>query len=135
MPFRGDGDEWFANMEIEDFVKHIRSWYEDLASGVNIEDGGQFEPLRFEGYTGTLSYDYEQLSSEIEKVADNQKTCYSFLFDGPRKIIRLTSRNTWLLKTSGFDNEKYSIWFSLLGQSKESCDLYDTRFPNLFRTH
>ena len=58
--FRGNGDEWFANMEIEDFIKHLRSWYEDLASGVNIEDGGEFEPLRLEGYTATMLYDYEQ---------------------------------------------------------------------------
>ena len=133
--FRGDGDEWFANMEIEDFVKHIRSWYEDLASGVNIEDGGQFEPLRLEGYTGTLSYDYEQLSSEIEKAADNQKNflLQFFVRWSEKKIIRLTSRNTWLLKTSGFDNEK-NIQFGLVcwGQSKESCDLYDTRFPRTY---
>lgn len=133
--FRGDGDEWFANMEIEDFVKHIRSWYEDLASGVNIEDGGQFEPLRLEGYTGTLSYDYEQLSSEIEKAADNQKNflLQFFVRWSEKKIIRLTSSNTWLLKTSGFDNEK-NIQFGLVcwGQSKESCDLYDTRFPRTY---
>ena len=59
-------------MEIEDFIKHLRSWYEDLASGVNIEDGGEFEPLRLEGYTATMLYDYEQLSDELDK-ADEQK--------------------------------------------------------------
>ena len=78
--FRGNGDEWFANMEIEDFVKHLRSWYEDLASGVNIENGGEFEPLRLEGYTATMTYDYEQLSEEIDKEDSQKKDIPLILF-------------------------------------------------------
>ena len=133
--FRGNGDEWFANMEIEDYVKHLRSWYEDLASGVNIEDGGQFEPLRLEGYTGTLSYDYEQLSNEINMATNDHKNSCSLILVrwSDKKIIRLTGKNTWLLYTLGPDkNKKIQSGLVCWGQSKEPCDLYDTRLPRTY---
>ena len=129
--FRGNGDEWFANMEIEDFIKHIRSWYEDLASGMNIEDGGEFEPLRLEGYTATISYDYEQLSEEINKVAD-QKTNNSLIIVrwSEKRIIRLTTDNLWLLGPSNLNPQKDILYGSICwGDSKDPCDTYDTILP------
>ena len=131
--FRGNGDEWFANMEIEDFIKHLRSWYEDLASGVNIENGGEFEPLRLEGYTATMSYDYEQLSDEIVK-ADEQKKEIPLLFfhRSEKKMVRLTKENVWLLQLPGVE-KKDIIWGMVCWDcSKKTCDIYDIVLPRTY---
>ena len=132
--FRGNGDEWFANMEIEDFIKHLRSWYEDLASGVNIEDGGEFEPLRLEGYTATMTYNYEQLSEEVDK-ADKGKT-YNPLVLGrwsEKKIVRFTKDNSWLLYSSRFENPNNAlIGFTCWSASDSPCDIYDVVLPKSY---
>lgn len=131
--FRGNGDEWFANMEIEDFIKHLRSWYEDLASGVNIEDGGEFEPLRLEGYTATMTYDYEQLSEEIDK-EDGQKKDIPFVVyrRSEKKMVRLTKDNLWLLQLPGAE-KKDIVWGAICwNDTKESCDIYDTELPRTY---
>ena len=131
--FRGNGDEWFANMEIEDFIKHLRSWYEDLASGANIEDGGEFEPLRLEGYTATMSYDYEQLSDEIDKADEQQEEKPLFVYRrSEKKMVRLTKDNYWLLEIPGVE-KKDVIWGSVCWDcSKRSCDTYDILLPRTY---
>lgn len=131
--FRGNGDEWFANMEIEDFIKYLRSWYEDLASGVNIEDGGQFEPLRLEGFTASMSYDYEQLSDEIDK-ADSQNKDIPFIVyrRSEKKMVRLTKDNLWLLQLPGAE-KKDIVWGTICwNDTNEPCDIYDTELPRTY---
>ena len=131
--FRGNGDEWFANMEIEDFIKHLRSWYEDLASGANIEDGGEFEPLRLEGYTATIIYDYEQLSDEIDKADGQQKDIFIAVCKWPeKKLIRLTSANFWLLKLPGLDKKEVIPGSVCWEGSKKSYDIYDVVMPRTY---
>ena len=131
--FRGNGDEWFANMEIEDFFKHLRSWYEDLASGVNIEDGGQFEPLRLEGYTATMSYDYERLSDEIDNADEQTKEKFLVVYQRlEKKLIRLTDDNLWLLKMPGLSKKDVILGAVCLDSSKKSCDGYDVVLPRTF---
>lgn len=130
--FRGNGDEWFANMEIEDFIKHLRSWYEDLASGVNIEDGGEFEPLRLEGYTATMSYDYEQLSDEID-MADEQQEVPLFIYRrSEKKMVRLTKNNVWLLQFPGDEKKDVILGSVCWDCSKRSCDIYDIVLPRTY---
>lgn len=131
--FRGNGDEWFANMEIEDFIKHLRSWYDDLASGVNIEDGGEFEPLRLEGYTATIIYDYEQLSDEIDKADGQQKDIFIAVCKlSEKKLIRLTSANFWLLKLPGLAKNDIIPGSVCWDGSKKSCDGYDVVMPKTY---
>ena len=65
--FRGNKDEWFAGATLEDYIKHVRAWYMKLAAGELSVDGGFFEPLRLEGYSETLYYDYEKICSYICK--------------------------------------------------------------------
>ena len=132
--FRGNGDEWFANMEIEDFIKHLRSWYEDLASGVNIENGGEFEPLRLEGYTATMTYDYEQLSEEIDK-SDKGKIYNPLLLGrwSENKIVRFTKDNSWLLYSSRFENPNNTLLgFTCWSASDSPCDIYDVVLPKSY---
>lgn len=131
--FRGNGDEWFANMEIEDFIKHLRSWYDDLASGVNIEDGGEFEPLRLEGYTATMSYDYERLSDETDKVDEQSKEKFLVIYQRQeKKLIRLTGDNLWLLKMPGLGKKDVILGAICQDSSKKSCDRYDVVLPRTY---
>lgn len=131
--FRGNGDEWFANMEIEDFVKHLRSWYDDLASGVNIENGGEFEPLRLEGYTATIIYDYEQLSNEIGKADGQQKDIFIAVCKlSEKKLIRLTDANIWLLKLPRLTKNDIIPGSVCWDGSKKSCDGYDVIMPKTY---
>lgn len=131
--FRGNGDEWFANMEIEDFIKHLRSWYEDLASGVNIEDGDQFEPLRLEGYTATMSYDYERLSDEIDNADEQTKERFLVVYQRlEKKLIRLTDDNSWLLKMPGLSKKDVILGAVCQDGSKKSCDGYDVVLPRTY---
>ena len=131
--FRGNGDEWFANMEIEDFIKHLRSWYEDLASGVNIEDGGQFEPLRLEGYTATVSYDYERLSDEIDEGDEQSKEKFLVVYQRlEKKLIRLTDDNLWLQKVPGLSKKDVILGAVCHDSSKKSCDRYDVVMPRTY---
>ena len=131
--FRGNGDEWFANMEMEDFIKHLRSWYEDLASGANIEDGGEFEPLRLEGYTATIIYDYEQLSDEIDKADGQQNDIFIAVCKWPeKKLIRLTSANFWLLKLPRLDKKEVIPGSVCWDGSKKSYDIYDVVMPRTY---
>lgn len=131
--FRGNGDEWFANMEIEDFVKHLRSWYEDLASGVNIDNGGEFEPLRLEGYTVTMIYDYEKLSDEIDKADGQQKDILIAVCRlSEKKLIRVTEVNFWLLKLLGLDKKEIIPGSVCWDGSNRSCDKYDVVMPRTY---
>lgn len=131
--FRGNGDEWFANMEIEDFIKHLRSWYEDLASGVNIEDGGEFEPLRLEGYTANMSYDYERLSDEIDKADELSEEKYLVIYQRlEKKLIRLTGDNLWLLRMPGLGKKDVILGAVCHDNSKRSCDRYDVVLPRTY---
>lgn len=65
--FKGNKDEWFAGATLEDYIKHVRAWYMKLAAGELSVDGGFFEPLRLEGYSETLYYDYEKICSFISE--------------------------------------------------------------------
>lgn len=56
---RGNTDEWYANKRIEDLVIRISNWLRDAATGELTENGEQYEPLRLEGYSGSIIYDYD----------------------------------------------------------------------------
>ncbi len=63
---RGDYNEWFANKRVTDLVIRVRSWLKDAANGSLVEDGGQFDPMRLEGYQGNIVYKYQQLVDVFE---------------------------------------------------------------------
>lgn len=66
---RGNADEWYANKRIEDLVIRISNWLRDAATGELTEDGEQYEPLRLEGYSGSIIYDYDTILSVINSNA------------------------------------------------------------------
>ncbi len=62
---RGSYNEWYAGKRITDLVVRIKNWLRDAAAGVLAEDGDQFDPLRLEGYRGTVIYSYDTLAKLI----------------------------------------------------------------------
>ena len=66
---RGNADEWYANKRIEDLVIRISNWLRDAAIGELTENGEQYEPLRLEGYSGSIIYDYDTILSVITSAA------------------------------------------------------------------
>lgn len=134
--FRGNGNEWFANMEIEDFIKYLRTWYEDLATDKNIENGDEFEPLRLEGFSGTVFYDYDQLSKEIVNMMFGSHVYKSMLFIYLLKsnVIRITNDNQWLLK-SKVVNMKEDVMLGAVcwSSSKDPYDEYDVNLPKTYK--
>ncbi|WP_018463954.1 ThiF family adenylyltransferase [Segatella paludivivens] len=132
--FRGNGDEWFANMELEDYIKHLRAWYEDLATVNNILNGGEFEPLRLEGYRATLIYDYDQLSANVDSLFGKQENHNMFfLYFKNKIIINLTNNNLWILKCNFIDiNKDFLPGAIYWSQSSVSNDDYDVNLPDTY---
>lgn len=89
---RGNPDEWYANKRIEDLVIRISNWLRDAATGELTENGEQFEPLRLEGYTGTIIYDYNTLIGIVK--GDNafhiREQLAIALFERPKQAERYT---------------------------------------------
>jgi proteasome lid subunit RPN8/RPN11 len=55
---KGNKDDWYSNKRIKDVLIRIGNWLRDAATGELTQNGDQFEPLRLEGYSGTIVYDY-----------------------------------------------------------------------------
>lgn len=62
---RGDFTEWYANKRLPDVVARTRNWLRDAATGELTLNGQQFDPLRLEGYRGSISYPYNVLSAIV----------------------------------------------------------------------
>jgi hypothetical protein len=62
---RGNADEWYANKRIDDLIIRIGNWLRDAATGELTENGEQYEPLRLEGYSGSIIYNYDTILSVI----------------------------------------------------------------------
>ncbi len=64
---RGDFTEWYSNKRLKDLAIRIENWLRDAASGELTENGDQFDPLRLEGYSGTVIYDYDMLVNIVNE--------------------------------------------------------------------
>ena len=58
---RGEMDTWYADKQIKDLIARVKNWLREAATGELNENGDEFEPLRLEGYSGSLHYDYHTL--------------------------------------------------------------------------
>lgn len=59
--------EWYANKRIHDVLIRVTNWLRDAAAGILSLDGGHFDPLRDDNYTGTLIYDYDSLARLVKE--------------------------------------------------------------------
>ncbi|EKT4500160.1 ThiF family adenylyltransferase [Flavobacterium psychrophilum] len=64
---RGDRNEWYSNKQLKDLVIRVSNWFRDASTGMLTEDGNQFDPLRLEGYSGTIIYDYDLLANIVNE--------------------------------------------------------------------
>lgn len=62
---RGELAEWYSNKRLKDLYIRVANWLRDAASGQLTEDGDQFDPVRLEGYTSTMIYDYDQITGIV----------------------------------------------------------------------
>lgn len=62
---RGSFKEWYANKRLRDVVVRTGNWLRDAAVGGLTLDGEQYDPLRLEGYRGTVIYPYDKLAAAI----------------------------------------------------------------------
>ncbi|RZL04202.1 MAG: thiamine biosynthesis protein ThiF, partial [Hymenobacter sp.] len=63
---RGDFKEWYANRRLSDVVVRTRNWLRDAATGELAVDGEQFDPVRLEGYRGSIVYPYDVLANVVQ---------------------------------------------------------------------
>lgn len=62
---RGGLKEWYANKTINDLIIRVKNWLRDAATGELVNNGNQFDPLRLEGHSGTIVYDYDLLAKLV----------------------------------------------------------------------
>ena len=64
---RGDMADWYAKKKPKDLLIRVANWLRDAAIGDLTMDGGQFDPMRLEEYSGKLVYDYASLAEIVNK--------------------------------------------------------------------
>ncbi|MFZ1809552.1 MAG: ThiF family adenylyltransferase, partial [Cyclobacteriaceae bacterium] len=81
---RGASDEWYANKRINDLVIRIGNWLRDAATGELSTNGEQFDPLRLEGYSGSIIYDYDTFAKIVKEKQgfDSAKSFAMSVFEG-----------------------------------------------------
>lgn len=62
---RGEISEWYSNKKLKDLFIRAGNWLRDAAAGELTDDGEQFDPIRLEGYVGTMIYDYDQVAAVV----------------------------------------------------------------------
>jgi len=151
---RGNLDEWYSNKRIKDLIIRTRNWLRDAAADELTENGGQFDPLRLEGYRGSIIYNYAELTEVVfsKKSTYNDSNFALCLLENTAgddhfpsfkliKFIELTSISEEfqafvkslenLIESKSFNAKKYH--FGYLIWSKED-KVIDTYYINLPRT-
>lgn len=146
---RGDSDEWYANKRINDLLIRIGNWLRDAATGELTENGRQFEPLRLEGYKGSIIYDYDQFAKIIiddkalipgenyaialfERVIDGEYGTYKFLkfvtVENALKVIEDVDIEKKKDKEA-VDRKKYHFGYILWSGNSATHGNYEIDFP------
>lgn len=146
---RGNADEWYANKRINDLIIRIGNWLRDAATGELTENGNQFEPLRLEGYKGTVIYDYDQFAETIiqdkaliegenytialfERIKDGEFSTYKFkkfvTMENALKVIEEVDLEKKKDKEA-LDRKKYHYGYILWSGDNVTHKDYEISFP------
>lgn len=128
--FKGDKDEWFAGATLEDYIKHVRAWYMKLAAGDLSVDGGFFEPLRLEGYSETLYYDYDKICSYISE-SNNIKVIDFWRFT-PNTYVCISDFDKTIIEAVKKKKE-HTHAILMWDKSFRTNDSFDNRIPHSLR--
>lgn len=147
---RGNLNEWYSGKLIEDLLIRVKNWLSDAATGELNKDGEQFEPLRLEGYSGSLTFDYDvfceicknkrsyEYAGNFAKLlfertpSEKGTLCWKFLEEVSQseivKKLELIVENA--VKKDEAPEKKY-IYFGYLVWSEQSLpdDGYDVNLP------
>lgn len=148
---RGNNDEWYANKRIKDLITRIGNWLRDAATGDLAGDGSQFEPLRLEGYSGTIVFDHDQFSkvvSENRTINDNGSGMAIALFErsskmkmGSYQFVQFVTGNNVDAVMTKFEEEKkkgndapdrkpYFFGYLIWSNDPHVYDDYEIDLPN-----
>ncbi|RYU90963.1 thiamine biosynthesis protein ThiF [Mucilaginibacter terrigena] len=147
---RGNSDEWYANKRIEDLLIRVSNWLRDAAAGELTEDGEQFEPLRLEGYSGTIIYDYDLFAEIVkgnkslipgqnytvalfERMKDEDVSSYKFI-----KVLTLENLSAVIEQVDkekkkdkeAVDRKQYHYGYILWNEQEETFANYVIDFPH-----
>jgi hypothetical protein len=70
---KGDIAEWYSNKRLKDLFIRTSNWLRDAATGELTENGEQFDPIRLEGFAGSMIYDYDQIASVVNAKQSYEK--------------------------------------------------------------
>ncbi|PKW21091.1 JAB domain-containing protein similar to deubiquitination enzymes [Flavobacterium lindanitolerans] len=149
---RGNPDEWYANKRIEDLLIRISNWLHDAATGELAENGDQYEPLRLEGYSGNIIYDYDTILSVVtsktalvvgenfsialfEQVGLTNRSTYKFVKLITDKNALATIKEVDEERKKGKEDvsrRKYFFGFILWNEENEIKSEYQVNIPRSF---
>ncbi len=107
--------EWYGNKRLSDLYTRVSNWLRDAAAGVLTEDGNQFDPVRMEGYCGSIIYDYDNLANIVSKgssYTENQNFAIAFFernTSGDRvsfKLVNLLTADTIATSVETLETER-----------------------------
>lgn len=147
---RGGLADWYSNKKLKDLYVRIGNWMRDAASGQLAEDGDQFDPIRLEGYVGTMIYDYDQLAGIVNgKKSFNENTNFTeALFERTIsesrfafKLTKIVTAETLAESIDEFKKEReksdsvatkknYHFGYILWSETENTYSNYSVNFPD-----
>jgi len=141
--------EWYSNKRLKDLYIRTANWLRDAACGELTEDGDQFDPIRLEGYSGSMIYDYDQLAEIVnEKKSFISGSNFSIgLFERSTsenkvsfKLTKIVTQETLTESLDDFKNEKeksdslsskkhYHFGYIVWSSETISYNQYSVNFP------
>lgn len=116
---KGSIKDWYSNKRSVDLVIRISNWLRDAATGELSENGDQFDPLRLEGYSGTMVYDYDMLYQAVRSRAGFLDSNLAIL------VFERKENSSYILKTF-FTAENFEAEYQLL---KEAFQKEEQKLP------
>lgn len=147
---RGGLADWYSNKQLKDLYVRIGNWMRDAASGELAEDGDQFDPIRLEGYVGTMIYDYDQLAGVVngkKSFIDNTNFAVAlfertilekrFTFKLTKIVIAETLaesvdelKKEWEKSDTATSKKNYHFGYILWSETENTYNQYSVNFPD-----
>jgi len=130
---RGNYDEWYSNRLVTQLISQVRKWLHDAALNRLQTNGDSFEPIRLEGYHGSIAYDYSYLYHTIQEASS--KTNETVITKSNLVFAVFKGKNpNYTLKTI-IKQEEYNvpdedtIGFIIWSDCPDFMDEYDVNLP------
>jgi hypothetical protein len=144
----GDRNTWYANKRVGDLVKRIKNWFKDAATGSLAENGSQFDPIRLEGYSGSIVYDYDAFFKVVsERNGLKGMNFTQVIFDRVNdnedfgfQSVRIVTMDTFVASVAFFNHEmkkgedakgkrRLTYGYLLWADNEKAYGEYEINFP------